>query len=197
MIDPKSLTAEERALVDRHASKLYAEQIGNGGDADAAYRYGLHLIEARRAMFCELQEKPATPPAPVAGRGQSIVSSEHYRAAQDAVASELPEAVQDAISELRTEAEERRPFGSNLSRAADSLEAWARSQQEVPVEATIPVGVWQLEELLKYADLAEVALRTGFHPPEFLFTPADRSLRQCIEAVKEQRDRWLAAEGGR
>lgn len=66
-----------------------------------------------------------------------------------------------------------------------------------PVSETVTVGAWQLEELLKYADLAEVALRTGFHPPEFLFTPADRSLRQCIEAVKEQRDRWLAAEGGR
>lgn len=197
MIDPKSLTAEERALVDRHASKLYAEQIGNGGDADAAYRYGLHLIEARRAMFCELQEKPATPPAPVAGRGQSIVSSEHYRAAQDAVASELPEAVLDAVYWLMRVGEGFEYADNNLRLKATALEAWARSQQEVPVEATIPVGVWQLEELLKYADLAEVALRTGFHPPEFLFTPADRSLRQCIEAVKEQRDRWLAAEGGR
>ena len=29
-----------------------------------------------------------------------------------------------------------------------------------------------------------------FHPPEFLFEPADRSLRQCIDAIKEQRDQW-------
>lgn len=66
--------------------------------------------------------------------------------------------------------------------------------QPEPVAAEMPeavsVNTWQLEELLKYADLAEVSLRTGFHPPEFLFEPADRSLRQCIDAIKEQRDQW-------
>lgn len=66
--------------------------------------------------------------------------------------------------------------------------------QPEPVAEEMPeavsVNTWQLEELLKYADLAEVSLRTGFHPPEFLFEPADRSLRQCIDAIKEQRDQW-------
>ena len=69
-----------------------------------------------------------------------------------------------------------------------------RDEQPEPVAAEMPeavsVNTWQLEELLKYADLAEVSLRTGFHPPEFLFEPADRSLRQCIDAIKEQRDQW-------
>ena len=59
-----------------------------------------------------------------------------------------------------------------------------------PAGEMVTVGVWQLEELLKYADLAEVALRTGFHPPEFLFQPADRSLRQAIDAVNAQRAEW-------
>lgn len=68
--------------------------------------------------------------------------------------------------------------------------------QPAPPEPAAPempeavcVNTFRLEELLKYADLAEVALRTGFHPPEFLFTPADRSLRQCIDAIKEERDK--------
>ncbi len=69
-----------------------------------------------------------------------------------------------------------------------------KTAQPEPVAAEMPeavsVNTWQLEELLKYADLAEVSLRTGFHPPEFLFEPADRSLRQCIDAIKEQRDQW-------
>lgn len=61
-----------------------------------------------------------------------------------------------------------------------------------PISETVTVGTWQLEELLKYADYAEVALRTGFHPPDFIFEPAVRSLRQCIDAIKEQRDQWRA-----
>lgn len=75
-----------------------------------------------------------------------------------------------------------------------SCAGWNKPAQPEPVAEEMPeavsVNTWQLEELLKYADLAEVSLRTGFHPPEFLFEPADRSLRQCIDAIKEQRDQW-------
>lgn len=75
-----------------------------------------------------------------------------------------------------------------------SCAGWNKPAQPEPVAEEMPeavsVNTWQLEELLKYADLAEVSLRTGFHPPEFLFEPADRSLRQCIDAIKEQRDLW-------
>ncbi len=61
-----------------------------------------------------------------------------------------------------------------------------------PDSETVTVGAWQLEDLLKYADYAEVALRTGFHPPDFIFATGDRSLRQAIDVIKKQRDEWPA-----
>jgi hypothetical protein len=64
-----------------------------------------------------------------------------------------------------------------------------------PVAAEMPeavlVNTWQLEELLKYADLAEVSIRTGFAPPSFLGVDLPYLLRNAIAAVRAQ-----AAEAG-
>lgn len=149
------------------------------------HRFEIKTLEAKYDNERTLRERDArTLPAPGAG---TVGMTRELGMVEDAAAAR-------ALWHLDNG--QRQQF-NEITNAISALRAQAAKVQVVPVEATIPVGVWQLEELLKYADLAEVALRTGFHPPEFLFTPADRSLRQCIEAVKEQRDRWLAAEGGR
>ena len=67
--------------------------------------------------------------------------------------------------------------------------------QPEPAAAEMPeavlVNTWQLEELLKYADLAEVSIRTGFAPPSFLGVDLPYLLRNAIAAVRAQ-----AAEAG-
>ena len=67
--------------------------------------------------------------------------------------------------------------------------------QPEPVAEEMPeavsVNTWQLEELLKYADLAEVSIRTGFAPPSFLGVDLPYLLRNAIAAVRAQ-----AAEAG-
>ena len=50
----------------------------------------------------------------------------------------------------------------------------------------VRVGTFQLEELLKWADLAEVSLRTGFAPPTFLGMDLPHLLRISIAAVRQQ-----------
>ncbi|MCC7112139.1 MAG: hypothetical protein IT382_22790 [Deltaproteobacteria bacterium] len=112
------------------------------------------------------------------------------------VAAAMLEAMRNAVNSLRACAVTAR-YPAILTERADALESFwrplaAQPAPSVAMPEAVLVNTWQLEELLKYADLAEVALRTGFHPLEFLFEPADRSLRQCIDAIKEQRDQWRA-----
>lgn len=141
-LDPKTLNAEERALLDRHASKLYAEQPGSGGDAAGAYADGLRLIEARRALLSPAQPEPKReevcpnckkPANSVDGHldlpGFAYLCQPAPPPAP--VASELPEAVEEAALALRLAVNpcDGSPSDERLLSAADALEAWARSQQ--------------------------------------------------------------------
>lgn len=156
-LDPRSLNAEERAIVDHEASRFHRDWTG-----EARYEAALSICEpiilARRAIFGE----------PASEGGKVECPNCHH---------------EDTGHAWKVNGELRY-----------SCKGWNKPAQPEPVAAEMPeavsVNTWQLEELLKYADLAEVSLRTGFHPPEFLFEPADRSLRQCIDAIKEQRDQW-------
>ena len=78
---------------------------------------------------------------------------------------------------------------------ARAEEAFVKAVRPEPVAAEMPeavlVNTWQLEELLKYADLAEVSIRTGFAPPSFLGVDLPYLLRNAIAAVRAQ-----AAEAG-
>lgn len=87
------------------------------------------------------QQRPATPPAPVAKcpvcknePGSRPLTGDCYCEAAP-VASELPEAVLDAVYWLMRVGEGFEYDDNNLRLKATALEAWARSQQEVPVEA--------------------------------------------------------------
>lgn len=147
-LDPKTLNAEERALLDRHASKLYAEQPGSGGDAAGAYADGLRLIEARRALLSPAQPEPKReevcpnckkPANSVDGHldlpGFAYLCQPAPSPAP--VASELPEAVEEAALALRLAVNpcDGSPSDERLLSAADALEAWARSQTQ-PVDAS-------------------------------------------------------------
>lgn len=123
-IDPKTLTAEERAIVDVEACRLNALGARGLPQPEKVFHAALanveNLILARRKLYGEPQEakragnveyacQPAPPPA--------------------TVASELPEAVEEAALALRLAVNpcDGSPSDERLLSAADALEAWARS----------------------------------------------------------------------
>ena len=65
--------------------------------------------------------KPAQP-EPVAAEMPPLLHKERN------MLGVMPEPVAVAVAELRAEADERRPYGSNLTEAADALESWWRWQ---------------------------------------------------------------------
>lgn len=50
-MNPRWLNAEEIALLDQCALRLFVDQPGNGGTADDAYKTAMQLIEARIKFF--------------------------------------------------------------------------------------------------------------------------------------------------
>lgn len=50
-MNPRWLNAEEIALLDQCALRLFVDQPGNGGTADDAYKTAMQLIEARVKFF--------------------------------------------------------------------------------------------------------------------------------------------------
>ena len=109
--------------------------------------------------------------------------------------NKMPEAVKLAIKELLSAASFYRLEAQRDDRpiaAADNLESWWRNLAQ-----PVAVGGWQLEELLKYADLAEVSLRTGFSPPDFLGVDLPYLLRSSIAAVRQQAAQGRKVELGK
>lgn len=216
-IDPTTLGAEERSLVDELALRIGSRVNTTWSEAyDEALERMSPAIVARRAFF--------SPPEPGFGRDSGgdpvlkvcpncgkLTSEDHagnfslpwtctrMEPTQPVeMPDEGPDAIDDALRMFTRIVEhgDDPPSDEEILKISDALESWAcahaQPEPAAPVGETVTVGTFQLEDLLKYADLAEVALRTGFQPPEFLFDPADRSLRQCIDAIKEQRDHWRA-----
>jgi len=200
-LDPRSLNAEERAIVDHEASRFHRDWTG-----EARYEAALSICEpiilARRAIFGEPASEGGKVECPnchhedtghawkVNGELRYSCKGWNKPAQPEPVAAEMPEAVRNAIHRMRWIADHNcgpyfQEWGKPVREAADALESFWLTHAAQPAKARMTE---ELERVLDAAEIAEEQARVAW----VIQTPRSRTLKADIAAVRAH-----AAEAGK